>query len=126
MRSFFWRVFLANLLTLLVALGTVGLLLNATFRNLYYKRASEHLLATATDMARQLEPLLSDSERRRELETLRVAMERSSQLRGTGRHPRSRCPSSARWPDYRCALGARPLRRADAHRSCALYRPPGQ
>ncbi len=79
MRSFFWRVFLANLLTLLVALGTVGLLLNATFRNLYYKRASEHLLATATDMARQLEPLLSDSERRRELETLRVAMERSSQ-----------------------------------------------
>jgi PAS domain S-box-containing protein len=78
MRSLFWKVFLANLLTLLVALGTVSVLLTATYRNLYYKRALQHLLTVATDMALQLKPLLSDPDRRRELETVRVAMERSS------------------------------------------------
>lgn len=78
MRSLFWKVFSANLLTLLVALGTVSFLLSATFRNLYYRRSSEQLLATAARMALQLEPLLADPERKQELERIRVAMENSS------------------------------------------------
>ncbi len=78
MRSLFWKTFSANLLTLLVALGTVSFLLTATFRNLYYRRASQHLLAMAADMAVQLEPFLADPSRRGELETIRVAMENSS------------------------------------------------
>lgn len=78
MRSLFWKVFAANLLTLLVALGTVSFLLAARFGDLYYRRTSEHLLHTAEDMAEQLKPLVADPARRQEVELVRVAMEMSS------------------------------------------------
>jgi PAS domain S-box-containing protein len=78
MRSLFWKVFAANLLTLLVALGTVSFLLASTFRALYYRRTSQNLITTAKNMASQLEPLLADPARRGEVETLRIAMEQST------------------------------------------------
>jgi PAS domain S-box-containing protein len=78
MRSLFWKVFAANLLTLLVALGTVSFLLASTFRDLYYRRTADRLLNTARLMAFQLEPSLADPARRREVETIRIAMEQST------------------------------------------------
>ncbi len=67
MRSLFWKVFLANLLTLLVALATVSLLLTATFRNLYMDRASDQLLGLAAGMSRELLPFLGDQAKENEL-----------------------------------------------------------
>jgi two-component system sensor histidine kinase ResE len=81
MRSLFWKVFLANLLTILVALGTVSVLLTAAFRNLYVQRASAQLLTLAADMAAQFEPLLADPSREAELEKARRLMEASSRTR---------------------------------------------
>jgi len=78
MRSLFWKVFAANLLTLLVALGTVSFLLASRFRDVHYRRTSLRLLATARDMTAQLEPLLAEPARRREVEIVRIAMEKSS------------------------------------------------
>ena len=73
MRSLFWKVFLANLLTLLAALATVSILLTATFRNLYMERASDQLLHLAAGMSRDLLPYLGDQAREKELsERLRL------------------------------------------------------
>jgi PAS domain S-box-containing protein len=69
MRSLFWKVFLANLFTLLVALATVSLLLTATFRNLYLERAKRTLQNSARSMAAELQPILGDTEREREVAT---------------------------------------------------------
>jgi len=60
MRSLFWKVFLANLLTSLVALATVSLLLTTTFRNIYTNRASNQLLDLAAIVARQALPYLGE------------------------------------------------------------------
>jgi len=60
MRSLFWKVFLANLLTSLVALATVSLLLTTTFRNIYTNRASSQLLDLAATMAREVLPYLGE------------------------------------------------------------------
>jgi len=78
MRSLFWKVFLGNLLTLLVALATVSLLLTTTFENLYMEQAKERLAYIAYSMARQLQPLLEEPGRMEEAESLRRLMEASS------------------------------------------------
>ncbi len=78
MRSLFWKVFLANLLTLLVALATVSILLTAAFRQIYMKRASNQLLNMAVVMAEQLRPLLGDPSREREIAARLHLMEASS------------------------------------------------
>ncbi|MBN2564526.1 MAG: PAS domain S-box protein [Candidatus Eisenbacteria bacterium] len=67
MRSLFWKVFLANLLTLVVALATVSLLLTATFRSLYLERAKQTLLSSAMNMAVELAPILGNPQREREV-----------------------------------------------------------
>jgi len=78
MRSLFWKAFLANLLTLLVALGVVSIFLPASFRNLYRQRAEEQLSALAQTMALELEPFLGDPAREREVEARRLLMQRST------------------------------------------------
>ncbi len=73
MRSLFWKVFLANLLTLLVALATVSILLTTTIRNLYMDRASRQLLTLSQSMAGEVLPYLGDRATEKELaERLRV------------------------------------------------------
>jgi len=79
MRSLLWKVFLANLLTLLIALGTVSLLLTASFKSLYTERAKRHLLTLATTMATELQPILGLSGYERELQTRLHLLEVSSQ-----------------------------------------------
>ena len=69
MRSLFWKVFLANLLTLLVALGTVSLLLTAAFKSLYTERAKRNLLTLATTTATELQPILGLPGYERDLRT---------------------------------------------------------
>ncbi len=69
MRSLFWKVFLANLLTLLVALGTVSLLLTAAFKSLYTERAKRNLLTLATTTATELQPILGLPGYERDLQT---------------------------------------------------------
>ncbi len=73
MRSLFWKVFLAHLLTLLVALGTVSILLPTAFETLYSERAKEGLIQTAARMSDQLLPYIGDPGREDELkDRLRV------------------------------------------------------
>ncbi|MCJ7751840.1 MAG: cell wall metabolism sensor histidine kinase WalK, partial [Armatimonadetes bacterium] len=79
MRSLLWKVFLANLLTLLVALGTVSLLLTAAFKSLYTERAKRHLLILATTTATELQPILGLPGYERELQTRLHLLESSSQ-----------------------------------------------
>ncbi|MCJ7750316.1 MAG: hypothetical protein MUQ65_04390, partial [Armatimonadetes bacterium] len=79
MRSLLWKVFLANLLTLLVALGTVSLLLTASFKSLYTERAKRHLLTLATTTATELQPILGLPGYERELQTRLRLLETSSQ-----------------------------------------------
>lgn len=79
MRSLFWKVFLANLLTLLVALGTVSILLTAAFKSLYTERAKRHLLNLATTTATELQPILGLPGYERELQTRLHLLESSSQ-----------------------------------------------
>lgn len=81
MRSLFWKVFLANLFAVLVALGTVSILLTTAFEDLYMERASPRLLALAQGMAEGLQPLLSEPGREEELERARLLMEVSSGTR---------------------------------------------
>jgi two-component system sensor histidine kinase ResE len=70
MRSLFWKVFLANLLTLLVALATVSLLLTTAFERLYVQRANAQMLTMAQSIAVGLQPFLGDQSRERELAAL--------------------------------------------------------
>jgi len=90
MRSLFWKVFLANLFTLLVALATVSLLLTATFRSLYLERAKQTLLTTSMNMAGELAPILGDPRYAREVTTRVRLLEKYSGTsvclvkRGTG------------------------------------------
>ena len=70
MRSLFSKVFLAHLVTLLIALGTVSLLLSTAFDRLYMGMAQRDLLARASNMARQLGPFLDDPTRTKELKQL--------------------------------------------------------
>ncbi len=79
MRTLFWKVFLGNLLTLLVALGTVSILLSAAFKNLYTERAKRHLLGLAATMAAELQPVLEQPGRERELQARLHLLEASSQ-----------------------------------------------
>jgi len=79
MRSLFWKVFLANLLTLLVALGTVSILLTAAFKSLYTERAKRHLLTLATTTATELQPILGKPGHERELQARLHLLEASSQ-----------------------------------------------
>ena len=79
MRSLLWKVFLANLLTLLVALGTVSLLLTAAFKSLYTERAKRHLLTLATTTATELQPILGLPGYERELQVRLHLLESSSQ-----------------------------------------------
>jgi len=67
MRSLFWKVFLANLLTLLVAMATVSLLLTTTVRNLYMEQASNQLVTFAGRTARELLPYLGDPDKKAEV-----------------------------------------------------------
>ncbi|MFB3881847.1 MAG: ATP-binding protein [Armatimonadota bacterium] len=71
MRSLFWKVFLATLLTSLVALATVSLLLTTTFRRLYTNRANDQLLQLAATMAREVTPYLTGTTRQQEQELQR-------------------------------------------------------
>lgn len=78
MRSLFWKVFLANLLTLLVALATVSILLATSFENLYMERAADHMRLLASGMAEGLKPFVSDRDKEEELAALLALMEASS------------------------------------------------
>ena len=71
MRSLFWKVFLATLLTSLVALATVSLLLTTTFRKLYTNRANDQLLQLAATMAREVTPYLAETSKAQEAELRR-------------------------------------------------------
>jgi len=71
MRSLFWKVFLATLLTSLVALATVSLLLTTTFRRLYTNRANDQLLQLAATMAREVTPYLAETTKAQEAELQR-------------------------------------------------------
>jgi two-component system sensor histidine kinase ResE len=78
MRSLFWKVFFANLLTALVALAAASILLTTGFERFYMQQAREMLLHRARDWAYLLEPLLADPAREAELERRRTWLERSS------------------------------------------------
>ncbi len=78
MRSLFSKVFLAHLLTLLIALATVSLLLSTSFDRLYMSMASRDLAARANVMAEQLAPFVRDPARVEEFEDLRKLLEASS------------------------------------------------
>ena len=79
MRSLLWKVFLANLLTLLVALGTVSVLLTASFKSLYTERAKRHLLDLAAMTATELRPILGRPGYEQELQARLRLLETSSQ-----------------------------------------------
>ncbi len=51
MRSFYWRVFLAQLLSLAVALGAIIALLSYEFRDIYLDVTRRHLESQAKDVA---------------------------------------------------------------------------
>jgi PAS domain S-box-containing protein len=78
MRSLFWKVFFATLLTLLVALATVSLLLTATIENFYTERAELHMGHLAKGMAQRLKPFVSDPVDEKELVRVLRLMEASS------------------------------------------------
>jgi PAS domain S-box-containing protein len=78
MRSLFSKVFLAHLLTLLIALATVSLLLSTSFDRLYMSMASRDLAARADALAEQLAPFIRDPARVEEFEDLRKLLEASS------------------------------------------------
>jgi PAS domain S-box-containing protein len=80
MRSLFSKVFLAHLLTLLIALVTVSLLLSTSFDRLYMGMASRDLAARANIMAEQLAPFIRDPARVEEFEDLRKLLEASSHM----------------------------------------------
>ena len=84
MRSLFSKVFLAHLLTLLIALATVNLLLSTSFDRLYMSMASRDLATRAVSMARQLAPFAGDPSRQRELEDLTKLLAASSIPRPQG------------------------------------------
>jgi len=81
MRSLFAKVFLTHVITLLVALLTVGVLLSTALRSLYVELAKRHLFVVAQDMATELAPVLSDPERAAEVDGLVRLMEASSRTR---------------------------------------------
>jgi len=82
MRSLFSKVFLAQLLTLFVALGTVSLLLSTALHRLlapiYMELASRDLVTQARSMAAQFDPLVSDPDRQEELAELTRLFEAST------------------------------------------------
>jgi len=78
MRSLFSKVFLAHLLTLLIALVTVSLLLSSSFDRFYMKLAQRDLLTRATSMAERLAPFVGDPARQKEQESLTRLLEASS------------------------------------------------
>ena len=78
MRSLFWKVFLANLLTLLVAFATVSILLASAFENFYMERAEDHMRLLASGMAEGLKPFVGDRDKEAELVALLGLMEASS------------------------------------------------
>lgn len=81
MRSLFAKVFLTHLITLLVALLTVGVLLSTALHSLYVQLTKRQLLAVAQDMATELAPVLNDPERAAEVDDLVRLMEASSRTR---------------------------------------------
>jgi len=78
MRSLFSKVFLAHLLTLLIALATVNLLLSTSFDRLYMSMASRDLATRAIAMASQLAPFAGNPSRQKELEDLTKLLAASS------------------------------------------------
>ncbi|MGD0113315.1 MAG: ATP-binding protein [Armatimonadota bacterium] len=78
MRSLFSKVFLGYLVVLLIALGTVSLLLSTAFDRLYMSMAQRDLLARATAMAQQLGPFLDAPENESQLENIRQLVEAST------------------------------------------------
>jgi two-component system sensor histidine kinase ResE len=103
MRSLFSKVFLAHLLTLLIALVTVSLLLSSSFDRFYMSLARKDLLKRATNMAEQLAPFAADPARQQEMESLRRLLEASSGMeisliplkpgeRQVGQRPSGRIP----------------------------------
>ena len=81
MRGLFAKVFLTHVITLLVALLTVGVLLSTALRSLHIELAKRHLLVVAQDMATELAPVLSDPDRAAEVDALVRLMEASSHTR---------------------------------------------
>ena len=81
MRSLFAKVFLTHVITLLVALLTVGVLLSTALRSLYVELAKRHLLVVAQDMATELAPVLNDPERAAEVDGVVRVMAASSRTR---------------------------------------------
>jgi two-component system sensor histidine kinase ResE len=75
MRSFFWRVFLAQLLSLAAAIGVIIALLSFTFRDLYLDVTSRQLESQALYIAARLSPTLARRPSDTELRNLLGAME---------------------------------------------------
>ena len=78
MRSLFSKLFLAHLLTLLLALAVVNILLSTSFNRLYLGLAARDLLKRAGEMAERLAPFVGDPKKEAQLEDLRRLLEASS------------------------------------------------
>jgi PAS domain S-box-containing protein len=58
MRSLFWRVFLSQLLILVIALGVISSLLSTKFQDFYLHLSQDQLAERARDLAVQLQPVV--------------------------------------------------------------------
>ncbi len=70
MRSFFWRVFLAQLLSLAVALGAIIALLSFAFRDLYVEVAQQQLKNRAEAIAIGLMPVMAGNPTQQQLQDI--------------------------------------------------------
>lgn len=75
MRSFFWRVFFAQLLSLAVAIGVIIALLSFAFRDLYLEVTRRQLESHALAIAARLSPIVARNPSETELRNLLGAME---------------------------------------------------
>jgi len=74
MRSFFWRVFLAQLLSLAIALGTIIALLSYAVRDLYVELALRQLQSSAEVIAVGLTPVVVSNPSEKQLQSVVKAM----------------------------------------------------
>ncbi len=83
MRSFFWRVFFSQLLSLLIGLGAIGLLVSVTFENLYTDVAKRQQMDDADILAVAVLPFLSRHPSEKELQGVINQMSQESNLQLT-------------------------------------------
>ena len=78
MRSFFWRVFLAQLLSLAIALGAIIALLSFAFRDLYIEVTQQQLKSRAEAIAAALAPYVAGNPSDKALRDIVALMEKST------------------------------------------------